>query len=199
MPWKDKEVRNARQREKYAQIKAEDPEYVAKQAEKDSEAFKKKYAEDEAYREKRKATFKKWYDLHGKENARERKGYKPLEEYLVAEDEKARKHREYMKEWGKTQAGKRGRTARSIKDRCGLDINEYDLVYDAQNGQCTICKKEKPRYGKDRLVVDHCHMSGKFRALLCANCNSAIGLLGESEEIMINAIAYLRSLRELKE
>lgn len=41
------------------------------------------------------------------------------------------------------------------------------------------------------LVVDHNHISGKFRGLLCHSCNRGIGLLKENIEIFKRAIKYL--------
>lgn len=198
MPCKDNEKRNARNREKYAQRKAEDPDYIAKRAAQQSAWFQKKKAEDESFEAKRKADFAKWYAEHGKENARERKGYKPLEEYLAECKANRQTRAEYMREWIKTETGRRWKVAQSIKKRCGLTIDEYDRVYDQQKGKCRICGVQKERYAKDRLVVDHCHQTGKFRALLCGKCNCAIGMLGKDEQILQNAIAYLLSVREAK-
>lgn len=42
--------------------------------------------------------------------------------------------------------------------------------------------------------IDHDHSTGKVRGLLCSNCNTGIGLLGDSAEICGRAQAYLRTL-----
>lgn len=42
-----------------------------------------------------------------------------------------------------------------------------------------------------KLVVDHCHETGKVRALLCSPCNKGIGHLRDSVEIVIKAASYL--------
>jgi hypothetical protein len=191
MPRKDLEARRAYVREREARLRLEDPEYVRKRQDKANDVARKKWAEDEAYREKQKADHKKWYDEHGKKESRERKGYKSWDVYKAEVEEKRRQANEYMKAWGQTEKGQRARTSRSILKRCGLTIEEYDHVYDKQEGRCVICKTHCPRYGKGRLVVDHCHTSGAFRALLCGPCNSAIGLLGENVETLRNAISYL--------
>jgi len=196
MPHKDPEARRAYQKARYEKLKAEDPDWVQKRKEISSRSFKKKYAQDEAFREKRKADHKRWYDEHGKENARQRKGYMSYEEWQAVCDEKRKSRREYMKQWLQTDAGRRRIVAQTIKKRCGMTIDEYDAAWDAQAGKCRICEVFKERYAKDRLAVDHCHKTGKFRALLCHNCNTAIGLLGESEEVMRNAIQYLREVSE---
>ncbi|MFE7628779.1 endonuclease VII domain-containing protein [Streptomyces sp. NPDC057509] len=39
--------------------------------------------------------------------------------------------------------------------------------------------------------VDHCHRAGRVRGVLCFNCNSAIGKLGDDPDALRRAIAYL--------
>jgi hypothetical protein len=46
----------------------------------------------------------------------------------------------------------------------------YDMLA-AQGGVCAICEKTT----KDALHVDHCHMTGRVRGLLCNGCNLKLG------------------------
>jgi len=39
--------------------------------------------------------------------------------------------------------------------------------------------------------VDHCHQTGRVRGVLCFNCNSAIGKLGDDPDAVRRAAAYL--------
>lgn len=39
--------------------------------------------------------------------------------------------------------------------------------------------------------VDHCHETGRVRGVLCFNCNSAIGKLGDDPDTLRRATAYL--------
>lgn len=76
------------------------------------------------------------------------------------------------------------------KSKYGISIEEYNRLFDIQKGQCKICKidsKELPR----KLAVDHNHVTGKVRGLLCGNCNVAIGNLKESVIIIKEALNYL--------
>lgn len=64
-----------------------------------------------------------------------------------------------------------------------------------QNGVCAICRRPSTRKVLDRksaLVIDHDHKTKKVRALLCNNCNTAIGLFKEDPEILTSAVEYLR-------
>ena len=47
----------------------------------------------------------------------------------------------------------------------------------------------------DKLFCDHDHATGKFRAWICRQCNSGIGLLGDSEQGLRQALAYLERAR----
>ena len=43
------------------------------------------------------------------------------------------------------------------------------------------------------LVIDHDHSTGKVRDVLCSTCNTALGLLGESQRRAAGLIAYMRA------
>lgn len=61
-----------------------------------------------------------------------------------------------------------------------------------QNGLCQICKSFKSNR-KSRLCVDHNHLTGKIRGLLCDRCNRAIGLFGDDSNILESALEYLKA------
>lgn len=42
------------------------------------------------------------------------------------------------------------------------------------------------------LGVDHCHITGKVRGLLCMKCNSAIGFFNDDINLLQLAIKYLK-------
>ena len=50
---------------------------------------------------------------------------------------------------------------------------------------CQIC-------GKRARVMDHSHITGKWRGHLCYKCNSGLGAFGDSTERIESAIAYLK-------
>lgn len=60
-----------------------------------------------------------------------------------------------------------------FKKRYGITLEDYNQMLDTQNGVCAICGKP-PK--KNRLAVDHNHITGKVRGLLCATCNKVLGL-----------------------
>lgn len=81
-----------------------------------------------------------------------------------------------------------------LKKSYGIDVNEYQRIYDLQDGRCAICEKkniEVAKNHKKNLSVDHCHASGKIRGLLCDSCNRGLGLLGDDAINLFRAFLYL--------
>lgn len=79
----------------------------------------------------------------------------------------------------------------------GLDINYssltldwYNTTLENQKGGCAICGKTPEQLGY-RLYIDHCHSTGKLRGLLCNNCNTGLGALGDNIEGVAKALNYL--------
>jgi len=86
-----------------------------------------------------------------------------------------------------------------IKYRYGITVEEYKKLLDSQKGSCSICKTNNPshkRKASNYFCVDHCHATGKVRGLLCSTCNTALGLLGDSKNNLIEAINYLNRFEE---
>jgi hypothetical protein len=65
---------------------------------------------------------------------------------------------------------------------------EYDQKLVSQGGVCAICGSAP---GLRSLCVDHDHVTGENRDLLCYPCNALIGMCGEQEIVLRSAIAYL--------
>jgi hypothetical protein len=76
-----------------------------------------------------------------------------------------------------------------LKYRYGITLDEYNQMLISQNGVCEICNQKCP--SGYALSVDHCHKTGKVRGLLCVECNTGIGKLQDSVEILSKAISYL--------
>jgi hypothetical protein len=75
-----------------------------------------------------------------------------------------------------------------LKREFNLSIEQYDEMLKNQDGHCAICGNGQ---GKRRLAVDHNHITGVVRGLLCSNCNVGIGSFKENTENLKRAIEYL--------
>ena len=56
----------------------------------------------------------------------------------------------------------------------GLTVEQFEKMFEDQYGLCKICSKEARV-----LCVDHNHITGAVRSLLCNPCNTALGFLKE--------------------
>jgi hypothetical protein len=84
-----------------------------------------------------------------------------------------------------------------LKSRFGITLEQYNEMFKKQNGVCAICKMPEKhidkRFNRPRnLAVDHCHNSKKVRGLLCFDCNSGIGKLKDSYELIMIAANYIK-------
>ena len=70
-----------------------------------------------------------------------------------------------------------------------LSNEQYQEMLDAQNNECACCHDPFTRTPH----VDHDHSTDKVRGLLCGPCNHGIGLLGDTLEGLLKAVAYLQS------
>jgi hypothetical protein len=79
--------------------------------------------------------------------------------------------------------------------KLGLDMDEtkYADMFAKQGGKCAIC--DLPNPGAKRLAVDHVHGSTTIRKLLCQNCNTAIGKLGDAPDVIRKAAQYVEDHR----
>lgn len=73
--------------------------------------------------------------------------------------------------------------------RHGINKNDYIKLLNEQDSKCAICSGQNPS-GR-RLHLDHCHITGKVRGLLCSCCNTSLGKLRDSPKLLQNAINYL--------
>lgn len=73
----------------------------------------------------------------------------------------------------------------------GISLTEYNKMVSSQSGQCAICKGV---FGFDKTTrghVDHDHVTGKVRGLLCSNCNHGIGKFKDDPEVIREAARYV--------
>jgi hypothetical protein len=78
----------------------------------------------------------------------------------------------------------------AIYSMYGLTREQWQVIYNKQNGSCAICGKSQDKLGY-KLQIDYDHVTGKVRGLLCKKCNLGIGMFGEDVENINKAIMYL--------
>ena len=83
---------------------------------------------------------------------------------------------------------------RALREKYGLTIHTYQELWDEQNGKCFICHNEEKNVINGKIVplsVDHCHITGQIRKLLCNRCNTSLGKVNEDPTILLSMINYL--------
>lgn len=87
------------------------------------------------------------------------------------------------------------KTASCWQRRYGISVEEYQRLFDEQNGVCAICGQPETKIYKGtmaRLAVDHDHETGTIRGLLCNGCNTGLGHFKDNPKLLEGAINYLK-------
>ena len=118
-------------------------------------------------------------------------------------------HRKRVERKGSVEAGgrpewwgnRKARRARSkdakLRKHFDITLEQYNATHEGQNGLCKICSRPETRVDPRTgfvfdLGVDHNHDTKKTRELLCMDCNTGLGLFGDSPETLEAAASYLR-------
>ena len=136
--------------------------------------------------------------------ARKRKHYAVIEK--AKEEAKEKRLLIIESEIAKTQKVARKKrkiptAAKVIKYRKASFLKKYDLtpseyadMLAKQGGVCKLCSRTNKN--NRVLAVDHCHISGNTRALLCTRCNTMLGWADDNAETLEKAAQYLRIHQE---
>jgi len=95
----------------------------------------------------------------------------------------------YMKKWRRDHPKRQGTIARraKLKNKYGISLEEYEEIFNAQKGKCAICRDSQ----KKLLCIDHDHLTGGIRGLLCQRCNTGLGQFRDNRLFLARAAEYL--------
>jgi hypothetical protein len=130
--------------------------------------------------EKEKKEYRKQWHLNNKE----RRNKEHRQQYIENIDKRREEHKQYYIK------NKEERRKYKYLNRYGLTMEQYNEMFNNQNGCCAICGIHQSEL-KRKLFVDHCHESGEVRKLLCNHCNLMLGNANDNKDILFNAIQYL--------
>lgn len=82
------------------------------------------------------------------------------------------------------------RRTNELKKRYGLTSEQVDRMLLDQGGGCAICMTHDPGRGK-KWNVDHDHVTGNVRGLLCCRCNFMLGHARDNATNLRLAVLYL--------
>ncbi len=92
------------------------------------------------------------------------------------------------------EARRRGR----FQKEYGITYEDWLAMLERANHSCEACGAHidtQPLHhltGKPNLNLDHDHITGKPRGVLCGNCNRGLGQLGDSLERLEGLVAYMK-------
>jgi hypothetical protein len=72
----------------------------------------------------------------------------------------------------------------------GVSQGEFDVMYKHHQARCAICLTPEVEL-PTRLYIDHDHVTGVPRGLLCAACNTLLGTAQDSVTLLQRCIDYL--------
>lgn len=75
-----------------------------------------------------------------------------------------------------------------LSARYGITIEQYAEMMQVQESKCALCRYiPSPR---KRLAVDHDHVTGEVRGLLCHWCNKYLGWIGDTPDKLARVLLY---------
>lgn len=101
---------------------------------------------------------------------------------------KARYKAKYPEKW---KADRKRHDRNRFLNRMGIDTKTFQLLCKWQQGRCGLCGQVPANTQHAKLLPDHNHKTGKFRGVICGQCNRGLGLLGDTLEQIRLALAYL--------
>lgn len=88
---------------------------------------------------------------------------------------------------------KKRQRASYLKRNYGMSMPAYEKMLDEQGHACLLCKSLSPFRKDGFFVVDHCHLYGTVRGLLCQHCNTGLGHFKDSPAVLRAAAEYLEN------
>jgi Recombination endonuclease VII len=93
---------------------------------------------------------------------------------------------------GRSKSMQKGRTAHWRLKHTGCSREQYRAFVETQQGCCAICGRHQREFTRE-MPIDHCHMSGQLRNILCHSCNFGLGNFKDNPGLLRLAATYLEA------
>lgn len=106
----------------------------------------------------------------------------------------ADKRKLQKQKYERSPRGKRAK-ARAMRKWAGCNPISEGEIFDLmskQEGRCALCGTELG-YPDKNTCIDHNHLTGEVRGLLCSTCNRHLGFVENRPQFIEAARAYLKS------
>lgn len=81
----------------------------------------------------------------------------------------------------------------SLKRHYNISLGEFEVMLANQSGVCAICGREPDGFQR-AFAVDHDHITGRVRGILCPDCNRGLGGFQDDPELLRKAAEYLAKI-----
>lgn len=129
--------------------------------------------------------------MTNKERKQKKKEYQ--KRYRQNPDVKIR-NKEYSKKYWAEHLPKLRECQRkdALRKQYNISVDEWQILFEKQQGRCAVCGIHQSELRK-RLGVDHNHLTGEIRGLLCDDCNMGLGRLKTDYggDILKKALEYI--------
>ena len=78
-----------------------------------------------------------------------------------------------------------------LRRNYGITLADFNRMVLSQGSKCACCGTDKPGGKHNQWCVDHDHVTGAVRELLCKDCNIVLGLVEDSPEHLQRLISYI--------
>lgn len=90
--------------------------------------------------------------------------------------------------------------AQLLKREYGMTLDQYNELLRKQANRCAVCRRPETIVQKQtgvpqRLAVDHDHVTGEIRGLLCHRCNMLVWAMEDNHTTLAAIEAYIEGFR----
>lgn len=78
-----------------------------------------------------------------------------------------------------------------LRKAYGIRSTDYESMWTFQGGRCATCHSTEIEDRMRRLHVDHDHVTGVVRGLLCMACNHALGKVKDDAKVLMRLASYV--------
>ena len=113
-------------------------------------------------------------------------------------EERRGKRKEKSAEYNaRPEVKERNRSLKRLK-KYGVSQEQFDRKFQEQGFCCAICLCKEPTTRRHYWHTDHSHTTGRFRGVLCSNCNVMLGYGADSADRLIAGANYLILQKEIE-
>lgn len=76
----------------------------------------------------------------------------------------------------------------TLRSRYSITLEQFEEMLHKQGYRCLICEC---KVKLELFGVDHCHVTGKVRGILCRACNAGLGHFKDNPKVVARALLYL--------